>query len=340
MATARRQTVAWESRWFLPVGLTAFVAAILIIASNVVVSGLTNNGHQSEFLVSAHENGSTVALYAALQAIGFLLLMPPLYFLFRATAARSDRFRRQLVGVVIAAPIFFAIAAIITGVVTTEAAGKFVNEEVPAKMTKQEAASECNKERNEKGTKAFGEKWDEGSNPAADCEKTELEDDRAEQSLSKAGLQGLGFGFGLAARLGFAVAMLYTCLYAMRVGLLSRFWGSLGMALGVASLILAPEFALIFFIYFGLLAIGRLPGGRPPAWAAGEAIPWPTPGEKAARELQPEDPSAEVVDAPELPEGGDPSPDGASDGGANGADAGAADGGTSGPQRRKRKRRD
>jgi hypothetical protein len=350
MATARRQIVAWESRWFLPVGLTAFAAAILIIVSNVVVSSLTSNGHQSEFLVSAHENGSTVALYAGLQALGFLLLMPPLYFLFRATAARSDRFRRQLVGVVIAAPIFFAIAAILTGIVTSQAADKFVNNEVAAKMTTQEAAAECRKERQDKGAKEFGEEWDEGANPTAQCEKTELEDDRAEQSLSKSGLQGLGFGFGLAARLGFAVALLYTCLYAMRVGLLSRFWGSLGMALGVASLILAPEFALIFFIYFGLLCIGKLPSGRPPAWAAGEAVPWPTPGEKAARELQPEDPSAEVVDAPELPPGGTGG-DGAADaGGAAGAGPGAdegsgasADSGGSeqgGGQRRKRKRRD
>ncbi len=342
MATARRQIVAWESRWFVPVGVTAFVAAILIIASNIVVGSLTNNGHQSTFLLSANENGGTVALYAALQALGFLLLGPPLYFLFRATAARSDRFRRQLVGVVIAAPIFFAIAAILTGIVTTDAAGKFANDEVPAKMTKQEAASECRKELNDKGAEKFGEEWDEGGPPQANCEKVELEDDRAEQSLSKSGLQGLGFGFGLAARLGFAVAMLYTCLYAMRVGLLSRFWGSLGMALGVASLILAPEFALIFFIYFGLLCIGRLPGGRPPAWAAAEAIPWPSPGEKAAKEMQPEDPEAGVVTAPELPEGEEPDGDDpGEDGQPPAGGSGGSDGSSSGPgaERRKRKRR-
>jgi hypothetical protein len=272
-----------------------------------------------------------VAIYAGLQALGFLLLAIPLYFLFRATAARSDRFRRQLVGVVIAAPIFFAIAAILTGVVTSEAADKFAAGEAKPQMTKQEAATECRKELREKGAKEFGEEWEEGSSPTADCEKTEVEDDAAEQALSNSGLQGLGFGFGLAGRLGFAVALLYTCLYAMRVGLLSRFWGSLGMALGVASLILAPEFALIFFIYFGLLAIGKLPGGRPPAWAAGEAIPWPTPGDKAAEEMQPEDPSAEVVDAPELPEG---------DGEAGGEEgSGDKPGGGSGGQRRKRKRR-
>jgi hypothetical protein len=328
MATARRQIVAWESRFFLPVGLAAFAAAILIIVSNIVVSGLSNNGHESDFLVSAHEHGSTVAVYAALQALGFLLLMVPLYFLFRATAARSDRFRRQLVGVVIAAPVFFAIAAILTGIVTSDAANKFADGEAKATLTTKEAASECRKERQEKGAKEFGEEYEGGGSPQADCEKTEIEDDRASHALSSSGLQGLGFGFGLAGRLGFAVALLYTCLYAMRVGLLSRFWGSMGMALGVASLILAPEFALIFFVYFGLLAIGKLPSGRPPAWAAGEAVPWPTPGEKAAEELKPEDPSAEVVDAPELPEG-----DG-KDGGSEPAD----NGGSSGP-RRKRKRR-
>jgi hypothetical protein len=337
MATARRQIVAWESRWFVTVGIVSFVAAILIIASNVVIGGLTNNGHQSDFLISAHEDGSTVALYAALQALGFLLLAVPLFFLFRATGARSDRFRRQLIGVVIAAPIFFAIAAILTGVVTSEAADNFVSGEAKPQMTMQEAATECSKELKDKGQKEFGEEWDEGSSPTADCEETEVEDDRAEHALSSAGLQGLGFGFGLAGRLGFAVALLYTCLFAMRVGLLSRFWGSLGMALGVASLILAPEFALIFFIYFGLLAIGKLPGGRPPAWAAGEAIPWPSPGEKAAEELQPEDPSAEVVEAPELPEGEGPG------GGGGPADGGTTSGGEepggSGPQRRKRKRR-
>src|SRR5262249_22148290 len=155
-----------------------------------------------------------------LQALGFLLLALPLYFLFRATAARGQSFRRQLVGVVIVAPIFFAIAAILTGVVTVNAADKFANNEVPAQMSNAEAAEECSKEREDKGSEKFAEEWDEGGDPPAQCEETEIEDDRAEQSLSKTSLQGFGFGFGLAARLGFAVAMLYTCLFAMRVGLL------------------------------------------------------------------------------------------------------------------------
>ena len=42
---------------------------------------------------------------------------------------------------------------------------------------------------------------------------------------------------------------------------------------------------------------GWVPGGRPPAWAAGEAIPWPSPGQKAAETLESEE---QAEDPPEL----------------------------------------
>ena len=99
-------------------------------------------------------------------------------------------------------------------------------------------------------------------------------------------MRPLAAGFGLGGQLGFAVAMFYTALHAMRTGLLTRFWGSLGMALGAVSFIFF-QFALLWFVYLALLLLGRVPGGRPPAWAAGEAIPWPSPGEKAAADLSP-----------------------------------------------------
>jgi hypothetical protein len=305
MATARRQIVAWETRYFPPVGLATFVAVALIIAASFVASSITQNGHASDLLTSAHENGSSLFAYSAMQALGYLLLVAPLYFLFRATAARSDRFRRQLVGIAIAAPILFAVSSILTGVVTHGAADKYVNKEASVTMTAKEAATECRKELEDKGKEDFAKEWDGGKSPLADCESTEIADDTAENAVSAEGLHGLSIGFELASRLALAVTLLYTCLYAMRTGLLTRFWGSLGMALGVASLLLAPIFSMIFFIYFAVLAFGKLPGGRPPAWAAGRAIPWPSPGEKAAEELQPEDPSAEVIEAEELPPGSD-----------------------------------
>jgi hypothetical protein len=65
------------------------------------------------------------------------------------------------------------------------------------------------------------------------------------------------------------------------VGLLTRFFGSLGMALAVALVLLQllPG-VLLYTVAVGLLILGRWPGGRPPAWESGRAIPWPKPGEQ------------------------------------------------------------
>jgi hypothetical protein len=69
----------------------------------------------------------------------------------------------------------------------------------------------------------------------------------------------------------------------MRVGLLTRFWGSLGMALGAVSFLFF-QFALLWFIYIGILLLRK--DSQPPAWAAGEPVPWPTPGDKAAAAME------------------------------------------------------
>jgi hypothetical protein len=74
----------------------------------------------------------------------------------------------------------------------------------------------------------------------------------------------------------------------MRVGLLTRFWGSLGMALGVSLLFLGFLGLLVFFLAVGMLVAGWWPGGRPPAWDEGRAIPWPRPGEREEEEEEEE----------------------------------------------------
>ena len=114
------------------------------------------------------------------------------------------------------------------------------------------------------------------------CAKTKRENDEAKNAITDAShaldTEGLRIGGGL----GLAFALAYGCLYAMRVGLLSRFWGSLGIALGVAAALGLFQFALIWFIYFGLLAAGWLPR-RPPARLGGRrSDALADPGEKAA----------------------------------------------------------
>ncbi len=164
--------------------------------------------------------------------------------------------RGQLVGVVIAAPLFLAVLAILGGVSTLHAASDFVANEVPRLTAKGVAL---------------------GSDRANEA---------ANDTITEAPLRPLAAGFGLGGQIGFVVAMVYTSLYAMRTGLLTRFWGSAGIALGAVSFIFF-QFTLLWFIYFGALLMGWVPGGKPPAWTSGEAEPWPTPAEKAAAELEP-----------------------------------------------------
>ncbi len=303
MIKGRQQILEWESRWTMPAGVATLFGAVLLIASAFVI-GSVSGDTDSALLRSAHEHASAVTLASVLEALGFVLLVAPLVFLFRAADGRSEQMRSQLIGLVVAAPLFLAASGLLNATATNEAADSFSSGGAKSTLTPKEAASECGSDLKEKGAKEFGEEHEaaKGSTPQARCVAEKRSDDEASNALSEASTRGIATGFGLAGRLGLAIALFYTCLNAMRVGLLSRFWGSLGMALGVAALLLLVQFSLIFFIYLGLLLIGRIPGGRPPAWPAGRAVPWPTAGEKAAAALEPSEPTAD--DEPEPPPDG------------------------------------
>jgi hypothetical protein len=77
------------------------------------------------------------------------------------------------------------------------------------------------------------------------------------------------------------------CLNAMRVGLLTRFMGILGIIVGILFVVpLAPGPPIVQSFWLGALAAlfaGRWPRGLPPAWAAGRAIPWPSQQEMRER---------------------------------------------------------
>src|SRR3954463_2803984 len=88
-----------------------------------------------------------------------------------------------------------------------------------------------------------------------------------------------------------AIGFLLICLHAMRVGLLSRLMGIVGMFAGATIVIrdLDPFGAIRSFwlVALALLILGRLPNGRPPAWSVPEAGPWPSQQEgREQREAQ------------------------------------------------------
>jgi hypothetical protein len=301
----RQEVLARERKWALPVALMTLLAIGLLVASTIVIGPVNGDG-DAEILRSAHEHSSAVTLSGILQALTFAFLVAPLVYLFRATQARSPKVRAQLIGLVVAAPLFLSVASVLNAVQTNEAASDFVAGKASADLSIQEAKDECRSERRE-DPDAFRDEYGGAREPEGGvlrCAEDTVTDDAAANALSDASTSAAFIGFSFGGRLGLGFALLYTCLWAMRVGLLTRFWGSLGMAFGVAAVLLLVEFALIWFLYFALLAAGWVPGGRPPAWEKGEAVPWPTPGEKAAAELE-----ASGEDAGSTPEDPDSSPD-------------------------------
>lgn len=285
-----QRVLEWERRWRAPVAVATLLAVALLIASSIA-SEVSGEG-AAEILRSVEQHKGSVALSGAFQAAGFLLMAAPLFFLFRAARARSERMRPQLVGLVLVAPLFLAVSSGLTIGARGEAADQFVAGEAKSTLSAEEAKEKCESDRKDEGAKDFAEENEarKGESPLAACERRKTEDDEAENAIGEASLAPIVSGLGLAGGLAFVVSFFYASLWAMRTGLLTRFWGSLGMAAGIAFL-LGPLFvvALVWLLYFALLLFGKVPGGRPPAWEAGEAIPWPTPGEQAAEELEPEE---------------------------------------------------
>jgi hypothetical protein len=311
----------------VPAAIGAFVAVVLLVASGLV-SGVSGEG-EAEILRSTQAHHSSVVSSGVLQAVGFALLAIPLYYLFRAVRARSERVRGQLVGLVLVAPLFLAASGALSIGVRSDAADTFVAGEAKSTLSAKEAHEKCASQQKDESAADFRDEFEPkaGETPLAACESRKRADEAASNAMREASLAPITSGLGLAGALGLAVALFYTALWGMRTGLLTKFWGALGMVSGVA-FVLGPLYfvTLVFFVYLGLLLLGAVPGGRPPAWAAGKAVPWPTPGEQAAEQLR--GPGADELEAED------------SGAGAPAADDGEpADGGPA-PRPRKRKQRD
>jgi hypothetical protein len=103
-------------------------------------------------------------------------------------------------------------------------------------------------------------------------------------SLLKSGAVAVLQYAGLLGSLVLAVGFVLIALNAMRVGLLPKFVGYIGIAAAAASLLLIGSPIGLFIEVLWLLSVayllsGRWPNGDPPAWRSGEAIPWPSAAE-------------------------------------------------------------
>ena len=199
-------------------------------------------------------------------AFAFLLLAIPLAYIYKAAQARTERVPGALLFLVVLGPVLFAAQGILLAIGQVQVAGQFVAQEG-----------------------GVGDIYSLATNLLEDSAP-------APPHLIVSSIAVLAIIFG----------MVYTCLWGVRTGLLTRFHGTLGMALG-ATFILPPLIGmtlpalLAWFMYFGLLLAGRTPKGRPPAWDAGVAVPPPGAGEEAARRGRRRRPDVVEGDATEIP---------------------------------------
>jgi hypothetical protein len=97
--------------------------------------------------------------------------------------------------------------------------------------------------------------------------------------------QPLAVGLSFGGTFAVAISFVLVTMNAMRVGLLTRFTGIVGVIIGVLFVVpILPGFILqVFWLAaVGVLFLGYWPGGRGPAWETGQAIPWPSGVQRAA----------------------------------------------------------
>jgi hypothetical protein len=356
----RERLIERERRWARPAGIAALVPAVLYVVSILIdqSANLYTGASDAQQLRSLHDHSGAILASAVFRAIGFLALPVPLVYLFRAAQARNPRVQGALVGFAIIGPILFAVQGVVQSVGARQISSDFVSmpkqsqtykqfqsqlRQDPGTLDKVTIYTEPNtlevqgrngsfytvKRYPPKAEDKIPNQLDK-ANPSVDHETdTEgapgdaLARDLTENSTGVKVGQALLFP----AVLGMVVALIYTPLQALRVGLLTRFAGTLGMALGASLILILPVALLAILLwtaYLGFLFLGRVPGGRPPAWDAGEAIPWPKPGDEESR-APPPSPDAIEGEANEVEASGEP--------------AAAAPGGQPRSAKRKRKRR-
>jgi hypothetical protein len=312
----RERIIERERRWAVPAAVLALVPLVLYIVSLLVVgqAHLAGGSSEADQLASLHDHSGTVLISSVIRGIGFFLLPIPFLYLFRAAQARSPRVQAAMVGFVFIGPILFGAQGIVQAIGAGNAASEFVNKPPEPTSTYSKFQNEVNqhsdlitkvtiytaadkleveqrdgsfyqvsfpKQDESKIVDSLNAKGidndtdtDSGTGPP-DAEANKITGDNGTLQASQ--------GLLLPAVLGLVVMMVYVPLQSLRTGLVTRFMGSLGMALGASMILILPIAVLAMLAWTGFLGltfVGKVPGGRPPAWDAGKAIPWPRPGEQ------------------------------------------------------------
>jgi F0F1-type ATP synthase membrane subunit c/vacuolar-type H+-ATPase subunit K len=369
---SKQELLAFQGRWLRRAGLAGLVGAFIVAASVVLQQvglNVPSGKSDADQLVFEHAHSSRLIYSSILQALGLMAFVVPLLFLFRSASGRAARMRGAFAGLIVLGPLAFGLGLALSSVGSTKAADKFHTQEpavvqharqqaeqaqgAPAKNKVQGAGTTAGP-KTQATTTATTTTASTGSTTInlngtttivatpvtpgqAGSNARENLADHINKHTTLLIVGGLISTIGL---LSLVFGMIYTNLWAMRTGLLSRFWGALGMAFGLFLVIpLFPPIPglVLWFAAIGLMFLGLWPRPLPPAWEAGEAVPWqrrgddlgPPPSERGPAGTV-EGSGREVSETP-LPENGD--------GGGDQDQAMDQSGETQGQRRKKRKRR-
>jgi hypothetical protein len=307
-----------------PAGICAILGAV-VIAASLPLQPSTGGDNDAERLTTFHDQSTELIVgQGILIGLGILLFIPVLYVLIRSVVGRTERVRRGMVALAFVGPVLFSLSGLLVAIGLNDVADKFV-EQAPAKERQaREQAVAAPKATTTQPSKASGTTTTARSTTTTPQSTTttprtpeqaasKARDDLASDLLDNSSLLQVGSLMRIVGLFSLVFALIYIPLWCMRTGLLTRFWAMLGLALGV-SLLLVPVgiFGLVlWFAAVGLMLARWWPAPLPPAWDAGEAIPWPgrdgigpTPEERGDAGTV-EGTGREVSEQP-LPENGQP----------------------------------
>jgi hypothetical protein len=122
---------------------------------------------------------------------------------------------------------------------------------------------------------------------------TRISEDLAQSLVEHDAVMRVVAVWDMAAHLVFGIWLSLLCIWAMRVGLLSRFLAVWGIGTGISGVLL-PVGDALFLSWLGsaaILTLGVSREGRSPAWETGRAVPWTEVDAERAAARRPADTS-------------------------------------------------
>jgi hypothetical protein len=325
---------AFQRRWLTPAGVSSILAAALIVVSGVLTrAGLSTPSNNADQLELYQHHSARLLDAQIVTSVGLALLAIPLYFLYRSALLRAEKMRGFLLPLVIIGPLLLGVQGVFLSVGLKDASDTYTTK-LPAAQASARQGAESAQKRQQTGsakaatttvatttaattttsnastgrtTPTTNQAAPPPGQAAANARK-DLANDTINDTTAIKVSNALGFLGALIMLAG----SIYALVWVRRTGLLTRSWAVIGIAVIVALFVIpavGPIGIVLWFAITGLMLARLWPRPLPPAWEAGEAIPWPRPGEDLGPPMAERGESSTVegsgreISEPPLPEG-------------------------------------